>query len=43
MIGKLNSIKSSNSIMVVNPFLDGKMMNLPTDLDGTSIKANFCW
>ena len=42
MIGKLNSIKSSNSIMVVNPALDGKMMNRPTDLEGTSIKANFC-
>ena len=41
MIGRLNLIKSSNNIIEVVPGFDGRIINLPTDLEGTSIKENF--
>ena len=42
MIGKLNSIKSSNKIILVKPGLEGNITKRPTDLLGISIKENFC-
>jgi hypothetical protein len=40
-MGRLNLIRSSNNIILIVPGADGKMINLPTDLEGISINENF--
>ncbi len=40
-MGKLNLIISSNKIMAVVPFPEGRMTKRPIDFEGISIKENF--